>query len=255
MHFFTQLKQRNQFLYWFTLLNIFCAVLSIVFIQFTDTIVLGINAWIKPLKFFMSSAIFSFTMGWIMVHLKKQKAVTIFSWVVILVLTFENVIIVWQAANGRLSHFNISNGLYGLLFSLMGVAITIMTLWTLYIGLLFIWQKEFPLSKQYVLSIRIAILFFVFYAFVGGIMAANLSHTVGGDMNTSQGLPLLNWSRQFGDVRVAHFFGMHSLQILPLFGFYIAKSKSTVALVSILYFILVTAILLQALNGMPLLKM
>lgn len=254
MNFFTQLKQRNQLLYWFTLLNLICALLCIFFVQVSDTIVLGINAWIKPLKFFISTAIFSFTMGWIMFHLTKQKAVTIFSWVVILILTFENVIIVWQAANGRLSHFNISSSLYGLLFGLMGVAITIMTLWTLYIGILFLRQKNFLLTKQYVLAIRIAILFFVFYAFVGGIMAANLSHTVGGSMSTSKSFPLLNWSRQFGDIRVAHFFGMHSLQILPLIGFYIAKSKTSVVIIAIVYFSLVTASLLQALNGIPLIK-
>lgn len=255
MNFIIELKKRNQLLYWFSLFNLVGAIICIPFSLVDDTIVLGINAWIKPLKFFLSSVIFSVTMGWFMYHLAKQKAVIIFSWVVILILTFENSIIVWQAANGRLSHFNISNSFYGLLFSLMGIAITIMTLWTLYIGILFIRQKKFNVPKQYVLAIRISILFFVFYAFVGGVMAAELSHTIGGDMSTSKGLPILNWSRQFGDIRVAHFFGMHSLQILPLVGFYIAKSKKAVVLISVVYFILVTTVLLQALNAMPFIKL
>jgi hypothetical protein len=251
MNFLAQLKKRNQPLYWFGLLNLLCAVFCIILIQTTDTIVLGINAWIKPLKFFLSTIFFVFAMAWYMHHLTKQKAVLIYSWVVILILTFEDVIIVWQAANGRLSHFNISTALYGLLFMLMGVAITIMTLWTLYIGILFFLQKKFNLPQQYVWAIRIAILFFVFFAFEGGIMAAQLKHTIGA-ADGSKGLPLLNWSKLHGDLRVAHFFGMHSLQIIPLFGWLIAKTKSGVILFSTAYLSLVLFLLWQALKGIPL---
>lgn len=251
MNFLTQLKQRNQLLYWFGWLNIFCAGICILLIQLDDTVVLGINAWIKPLKFFLSAAIFTFTMAWFMHHLAKQKAVIIYSWVIILVFIFEHIVIVWQAANGRLSHFNISTPLYGLLFSLMGVAITVMTLWTLYIGILFFLQKDFNLPAQYVWAIRIAILFFVFFAFEGGIMAAQLKHTVGAP-DGSEGLPLLNWSKLHGDLRVAHFAGMHSLQIIPLFGWFAAKTKSGVFLFSAAYLLLVLFLLWQALKGIPL---
>ncbi|MBY0478568.1 MAG: hypothetical protein K2Q24_13050 [Chitinophagaceae bacterium] len=251
MNFLTQLKQRNPSMYWYGWLNILAAVVCIIMMQVDDTIVLGINAWIKPLKFFLSTVIFCWTMGWFMHHLNKQRAVTIYTWVVILVLSFELVVIVWQAANGRLSHFNITTALYGLLFSLMGVAITLMTLWTLFIGLLFFRQKDFNLPMHYVWAIRIAILFFVFFAFEGGIMAAQLKHTVGAP-DGSEGLPLLNWSRLYGDWRVAHFAGMHSLQIIPLFAWFAAKNKQQVFLFSCFYLLLVLFFLWQALKGIPL---
>ena len=39
------------------------------------------------------------------------------------------------------------------------------------------------------------------------------------------GFPVFGWTRQGGDLRVAHFFGIHAMQILPLAGWFIARSR------------------------------
>jgi hypothetical protein len=251
--FLIQLKSRNSLLYITGWINLVCAMICLVLIFTTSTQVLGINAYIKPFKFFLSIAILAITMGWYMVYLKNQKAVKIYSWVLIVSMFIEMSIIVWQAANGRLSHFNVSSPLYGMLFSLMGIAITIFTLWTLYIGILFFKQKDFPplLPQGYIWGIRFGILWFVIFAFEGGHMAAQLAHTFGAP-DGGEGLPLLNWSREYGDLRVAHFFGMHSLQILPMAGFYFTKTKSQVATLAITWFLFVLLLYWQALMGSPL---
>ena len=82
-------------------------------------------------------------------------------------------------------------------------------------------------------------------------MVGLLKHTVGAN-DGSQGLPVLNWSKQYGDLRVAHFMGIHALQILPLMGFYIAKSKNQLFLYAGLYFIFASALFIQAVKGIPL---
>lgn len=252
--FFAELKTRNELLYWFGLICLAGAVVCLIMTFVSTKQVLGINEWFKPLKFFLSTVLFSWTMGWLMTYLNEEKKVTIYSWVVILVLAFELIYIAWQAAKGELSHFNINSAFNGFMFSLMGIAISLMTAWTGYIAFLF-FQKSFPdLPIAYVWGIRLGLVLFVIFAFAGGIMAAKLSHNVGGDMSASKGLPLLNWSKQFGDLRVAHFFGMHALQILPMLSFYISKTKFSIILIAVVYATLVTASLLQALNGKPLIK-
>lgn len=82
-------------------------------------------------------------------------------------------------------------------------------------------------------------------------MAALLRHTVGGD-DGGKGLPLINWNKEHGDLRIAHFLGMHSLQIFPLFGYYIATSSKTTITFAAFYVGLVVAVLVQALMGLPL---
>lgn len=252
--FFLKLKSRNQLLYYFGWLHFTAAVLCSLLIWLDpDNIVLGINAWIKPLKFFLSIGILSWTLSWLLVYWENRKAVRVYTIVTITAMIIEMLIITWQAANGRLSHFNISTPLYGILFSIMGIAISAFTLWTLYMNVLFFRQKNFPLwmSDGYKWGIRWGMLFFVIFAFEGGLMASLLSHTIGAT-DGGEGLPLLNWSTGYGDLRVAHFFGMHSLQFLPVCGYWFAQTRSQIHLLSFIYFLCVSLLLWQALEGFPL---
>jgi hypothetical protein len=104
-------------------------------------------------------------------------------------------------------------------------------------------------------GIRFGLLLFVVFAFAGGLMAARLSHTVGSVMESTNGLPVLNWSRESGDLRVAHFFGMHALQLLPILGFYFVRSKQLIIFISLLYAAIVSALLWQALKAVPLIPL
>jgi hypothetical protein len=252
MKFLNELKKRNPVLYYFGWLYFIGGIVGIVLTQTSETAVLGINAWIKPVKFFFSIWIFCWTMGWYLAYLTNKRAVRIYTWVVVVVMIIEQVIITWQAANGRQSHFNISTPFYGILFSIMGAAISIMTAWTGVIGYYFFKQKQFDVPMPYIWGIRLGIIFFVIWAFEGGIMAVHLSHTVGAP-DGGPGLPIVNWSRQYGDLRVAHFIGIHSLQIIPLFGYYIAKTNRTTLLFAAGYFLLALLLYIQAIQEVPLL--
>ena len=91
---------------------------------------------------------------------------------------------------------------------------------------------------------------FIIFSLEGGIMATQLRHTVGAD-DGGAGIPFVNWSGAYGDLRVAHFFGIHALQLLPLTGYYIAKNNRQLFVVAGLYFILVSILFAQAMQGIP----
>lgn len=249
--FLKTLRRRNGLLFVFTIVCLLAAVICLLLMFFSPITLLGTSAWMKPFKFFLSAAIYSSSMGWFLFYLKKRRLTTWFSWMVILVLGFELVYIFWKAAQGELSHFNIATPTAGMMYAAMGIAITLLTLCTAYVGFLFFKNRFSFLSPAYVWGIRLGILLFVIFAFEGGIMASQLTHTVGG-VDGSEGLPLTNWSRQYGDLRVSHFMGMHALQLLPLYGYFVSKTARHTIIVATLYFVVAAWLLVQALNGMPL---
>lgn len=252
MQFLHQLRQRNIVLYYFGWLYFFGGLLSIIFILDSETSVSGINAWIKPMKFFFSIWIFCWTMAWFLTYLDNKRRVRNYTWAVVVVMIIEQVIITWQAANGRLSHFNTTTIFYQSLFYIMGAAIAALTAWTGVIGYYFFKQKKFDAPMPYIWGIRLGIILFVLFSFEGAIMASRLSHTVGAP-DGGPGIPVFNWSTQYGDLRVAHFIGIHSLQVLPLFGYYIARSNRSVQLFAAGYFIVTMFLLIQAFREIPLL--
>lgn len=250
MKFLNELRKRNFILYYFGWLYFVGGIVSIIMTQTSGTIVLGVNAWIKPMKFFFSIWIFCWSMDWFLVYLNNKRGVRIYTWAFVIVMIIEQVIITWQAANGRLSHFNTTTPFYRSLFIIMGIAIATLAAWTGVIGYYFFKQRQFDIPMPYVWGIRLGIILFVIFSFEGGIMATHLSHTVGAP-DGGPGLPIVNWSMQYGDLRVAHFIGIHSLQILPLFGYFIAKTNRSVQLFATAYFTLTIFLFIQALQKIP----
>lgn len=213
----------------------------------------GTNAWFKPIKFSLSTGLFCWSMAWYMLYLKAPLAISYYSFGVSFLLGLEILYIAIQAGRGQMSHFNISSSFYSLMYSLMGIAATAVTLWTLYIGILFFTDKSIELPPYYLWSIRSGIFIFVLFALEGFVMGGKLSHSVGGS-DGGLGLPFLNWSIFHGDPRVAHFTGMHALQVIPLLSFYVFRSRFATTALVFLYTLLAILTLLQALNGKPLVK-
>lgn len=248
--FLINLRARNAVLYYFGWLSLMATVACIVMMFISDTRVLGINAWIKPAKFFLSTVFFAWSMGWFLYYLESPGKTISYTIMAVLVMSFELVVITWQAANGRLSHFNTSSPLYLNLFNAMGVAIMILTIWTAYICVVFFVKKNIKAPRPYVWGIRLGLLMFIIFSLEGGFMAAQLRHTVGAE-DGSAGIPFVNWSGAYGDLRVAHFFGIHALQLLPITGYFLAKNNRQLFIVAGLYFVMVSILFVQAMQGIP----
>lgn len=225
---------------------------------FFDTVtILGVNSMIKPIKFFVSTGIYLLTLSWLLYYVENQRRVQRFSLLAVFVMSFENSVITIQALRGTRSHFNQTDLAGGVLYGLMGVFIVWLTTATLLLTIRFFKQKQLTISKPYARSIQLGLLLFVIFSFFGGYMSAVNSHNVGGAMGGA-GLPILNWSTLFGDLRVAHFFGIHALQIIPFAGYWISKkindtSKAElyVYLVSLTWFLFVVFTAYQAISAQP----
>ena len=134
---------------------------------------------------------------------------------------------------------------------MMALAATIATLATAFIGVLFFKNDFLDLPLHYLWSIRLGIFLFVVFAFEGFVMGSRMTHTIGG-ADGGSGIPILNWSKKFGDPRIAHFIGMHALQVLPVLSYYLFRNTQLTIIFGILYFALAIFSLIQALKGKPL---
>ncbi len=251
-NFIHTLILRNPTLFYFGLI---CLVAALVFLVLTRTskiIVLNVNAWYKPFKFAFSTFLYAWAMAWYCYYLTDFN-IQFFNWTTIVLLGFEIVYIAIQANKGQLSHFNLTTRFYATMYSLMAIAASLVTIYTAYIGVLF-FNNNFPaLPDYYVWSIRLGILIFVVFSFQGFLMGSTLNHSVGAK-NDNSNMFIVGWSKKVGDLRVAHFIGMHALQVLPFISYYLLKNTTLTIIVALLYAALALFTLIQALQGKPLIK-
>jgi hypothetical protein len=218
-----------------SILMLIALVASFVGIFLDPRIITGASAWLKPAKFAISTAIFSGTIAWLFRYItvwpRFMRAV---GWVLAAVLVIEVAVIDVQAARGTTSHFNAATRLDTELFAFMGAAIGF--LWLACVAVLIALFRQRFQNPSWGWLLRLGMLTTVLGSAGGGLMlrmtpaqAATLStthsvravggHTVGAP-DGGPGLPGLGWSTQHGDLRAAHFFGLHGLQIIPLVGWF-----------------------------------
>lgn len=220
------------------------------------TEILGINRWIKPMKFFFSIAVFVWTIAVLLDQLKgEERFGKVISWTMILVFVGEMLGIAGQPLRGTTSHFNIGTPFDGAVYAFMGVLIVINSLLVAAITYKYFVAKV-GVSTTVLWAIRLGLVIFLAGSIQGGYMAAQIGHTVGA-ADGGPGLPLTNWSTTAGDLRVAHFLGLHAIQVVPLLGVLLERWAvpyriPIVFVTALFYFGFFVAVLVQALNGRPL---
>jgi hypothetical protein len=185
------------------------AVLAVV----DDRVLLGAPLWFKPLKFAISLALYAATLSWMLGQL-RERTLARTGWIVTAAAAIEMAVIVGQAAVGNRSHYNMDTPLSAALWGTMGVTIVVLWLATLAVALRFL--REPGRDRAATTAIRLGLVVALIGLAEGFLMATAATHTVGAP-DGGPGLPLLGWSTVGGDLRIAHFVGMHALQGLPLF--------------------------------------
>ncbi len=248
--FMAELFKRNRILFWFAFFNLLMTIFCFGFAMFDHFLVAGINVWLKPFKYYFSVSILACTFGWILYFLHSKLTVKIISWVMVISLFFENAIILLQAYRKVPSHFNEDTQFDSLMYHSMIFFMVLFVFAVSVVTIQFYNQKKVSISQHYCWGIRLGMLSFLIFSLIGGWMLHLGSHSMPLGNDTS-GIPFLGWSRKYGDFRVAHFLGVHALQIIPLVSYYALEKKNQVIVFSFIYFICVLALFILAFMGQP----
>jgi hypothetical protein len=215
------------------------AVVAAGAIIIDDRELLGLPIWVKPFKFAISLVIYTGTLAYLIGSLagKPARDAGRLGNVIVAASFIEMAVIVGQVTRGRRSHFNVETPFDSALWGVMAVTIMILWIATLLIGVVFL--RHHRADRPTVLAVRYGLIIALAGMAVGFLMTrptaeqqAGLadgpptlvgSHTVGA-AEGGPGLWLVNWSTEGGDLRVAHFIGLHALQALPLLAWGLARA-------------------------------
>jgi hypothetical protein len=262
-----------------TLMGVAMILLSLATLAgiFADhRVVTGAPAWLKPAKFAVSVSIYCFTFVWLLGFVENRpRLVRLVANVTVVSFMVEMLAIVTQAARGTTSHFNMTTPFNSFLWVAMGAFIVLVWTMNLVLAIALVLQempdRAFAWSLRlgvFISSVGMAAAFLMVTPKPGQVAAITSGHgprIVGGHSvgvaDGGPGLPVVGWSTAGGDLRVAHFFGLHGLQVLPFLGWLLTRRRGVLALLNandrlvlvwtggLSYLSLVLLFLWQALRG------
>ncbi len=261
-HVIRTVRSESPILFTIAMFHFLGALICIGGLLIDERTLMGVNVWLKPLKFSISVGIYILTVGFLTTlypfsNLKRNIINNIVSFTLLL----EVGIICFQGARGVQSHYNQSSLFDGILFGMMGLLIAINVLVMAFLAIETLRLKmKVPRPVQW--AILMGWLIVIFGSWIGGQMISQMAHNVG-IADGGEGLPIVNWSTLGGDLRVAHFFGLHAIQVVPLFALLInrkwkvsVRTQNLVVVVfGLLYFAWIAYTFYQAKQGMPFISM
>ena len=238
------------------------AMLPMGFASLVDTRLFnGINVWIKPLKFALAVAIYMFTLAffasWVEEKTRAARWFHALAWATATIGTLEVFYIALQASRDQASHFNYTDSLHMALYGLMGVGATFMIGFSAALGILIARNGKLGVAPVIRDAVVLGLtLSFVLTLIPAGTMSAMGSHWIGGVHSDAGGMALTGWSRDGGDLRVAHLFGTHAMHFVPAFGVVSAfalgpERRWPVWLFTLVFCGFVAFLFFQALAGRP----
>jgi hypothetical protein len=241
-------------------LNLVLLVCMIVFLAFDSRLVMGMNPWVKPIKFALSFALYAYTIARLLEYLCVSNWVKkAISWGVAVCLITQIVCITMQAARGTTSHFNMTTRTDAAISITMDIMDPVNGLIVVAL-FIFACLAKYDVTRPSLWGIRLGLVIFLGASAIGIVMVLHGAHSIGVE-DGGPGLPLMDWSTTGGDLRAAHFVGLHAMQVLPVCAWLISKHDAWtvgrqiagVVALSVAYALLVVILYLQATHGAPLL--
>ncbi|HEY8381138.1 MAG TPA: hypothetical protein VIL09_03205 [Microvirga sp.] len=236
---------------------------SLVALAFDERLLNGLSVWVKPLKFQASAGLYLLTLAWFVGALpeavRRGRVMAAIVAVAVATSSFEIGYITLQAARGLASHYNTDDPFHAALYSLMGFAAVALTALSPAVAALLLRHRPQSWSTALWVAALLGLsLTFVLGAGAGAALSSGDGHWIGGVRTDEGGVPIVGWSRTGGDLRVAHFLGMHAMHALPALGFILGRSLrprpavALVALGTVAYCAATAFVFRQALAGLPL---
>jgi hypothetical protein len=225
----------------------------------------GDPVWLKPVKFQVALSVYLLTLAafarWLPDGFIERRWYRAFRLAVVLAVVAELVWIGGAALFGIASHYNTSQPLMARVYPLMGVLAILLTSASLVLGVA-IWRNgRTGLPPAIHLSIALGLVMtFILTVPASAVLSGMPGHTVGASADGAR-LAVLGWSREGGDLRIAHFLATHALHVLPALGLVLAAlvsargARAGVWIGALLLAGIVAAVLAQALMGRPLIPL
>ena len=242
-----------------------CLALCVIAIGgaiFDDRLLQGVPVWVKPLKFSVSFVVYFATLGWVVNRLsapvRNGWAVWVALVLAVLASVFEQGYIFAMAGRAEASHFNDSGVFFVAMYALMGLGAALLMVSVAVIGWAAYRDRQAAMGPGLRIGVGLGFALSVGLTLVIGFtLGGNGGHFVGVPAPGAATLPLFGWSATVGDLRPAHFFGLHAMQAGPLLGWVldrrgVARPRFWVGLGLAFYSLFSLLLFVQALAGLPL---
>jgi len=181
----------------------------------------GVGVWVKPLKFMASIGLFALTTAWLLDLLpaarRRGRLVRACVWTIVVTGGGELAYITWQAALGEASHYHVATPFHAAMYTLMGIGALLLTGTQAALA----WRIARAGRTDVDPVWRSAVVRGLWLTFLLGAGAGGL---LGGlQPPAGTGMAVTGWHLAGGDLRPAHFIGIHAQQFVPLAGLLLAR--------------------------------
>ena len=195
----------------------------------------GSNVWLKPMKFQASVAVFLLTLALALPlasdSVRRGPVGKGTAWLAIVTGGFEVMWISLRAGLGERSHYAFDSTLGGIMYGVMAIAALLLSCTPIIAAVsALVARSNAPghgiIRWGFALGSGVAL---VGAAVIGVMLGGSPDHYPVSEPDAAARVPVAGWSVERGDLRIAHFVGIHAMQGVPLLALALIKAPPRTA--------------------------